>query len=204
MSRHNTTRFVRILIAVFLVVYIFVEYPYDFEITCAIIILYSLLLVVESIKFKKKRHEFIALGEQEHFHKKYLGNLLYIVFVICFVCFGPKLLELGILPAIRDNINLNIVAILTLPALTVLILRFLFEEKERIIYATEKGMLYGMENHEFYFWEDFKSYKHISNQKLLRLEKKNLKRLYISYEEEHFNEHKEEILTILDKKLTRE
>jgi len=204
MSRYSARRYIRILFAVFIGLYCFVEYTYDFEITCAIIILYSLILVIDSIQFRIKRHKFIELGEQEHFHEKYLGSLLYIVFLFCFVFFGPKLSALGFLPPIRDEFNTNLTAIVLLPGLITFILRFLFTEKENIVYATEKGILYGLETNEFYFWDDFKSYKHISDQKLLRFERNNSKRLYISYEEKYFNKHREVILTILDKKLTRE
>jgi len=204
MSRYRARRYIWILITVFLVVYVFVEYPYDVEIACAIIILYSLLLVVESMQFKKKRDQFIELGEQEHFDKKYIVSLLYYVFIICFIFFiGPKISGLGFLPPFRDELH-TLFWVLLVPGILINVLRVFFKVKENSIYATEKGLLYGMGNLEFYFWEDFKSYKHISNQKLFRIEKKNSKRLYISYEEEHFNKNREAILAILDKKLTRE
>lgn len=182
------------------------EYKYDFEILFSFSILYSLTILIESIRYRIRRDELIELGEEEHFHKKYIGYLISIAFVVfIYLSMTNEWLKgwLGEVSIFRDFHDAFYLVVL-IPQLIEFSIGFLFKEMGVFMYATKKGILYSMNTQEKYQWEDFNSYKIISDQKLLRFEKKNLKYLFISYEEKYFNKYREEILTILDKKLTRE
>lgn len=187
-----------------IVLYPFIGYKYDFQIIFSFSVLYSLAILIDSIRYRIRRDNLIELGEEEHFHKKYISYLFLILFVL-FIFFGvTRIEEFDIFPQMRKDYNINFSIIIFLPQLIQFILGIAFKEMGVFMYATKKGILYSMNTQEKYQWEDFNSYKIISDQKLLRFEKKNLKYLFISYEEKYFNKYREEILTILDKKLTRE
>lgn len=184
--------------------YFFIEYPYDIEIIFIISCIISIDILIKSIRFRIRRNNLIELGEQERFYGSWIGTLLFIAIIIALIFGIPKLEELGVLPEREERFHENFTFIVLMPQIIQFIIGIAFREMGQYMYVTEKGIIESMEVHESYLWEDFQSYGVLSDMKLIRFKKKNDKFLFIAYHEEHFNKHREHILTILGENLKRE
>ncbi|WP_431164594.1 hypothetical protein [Tenacibaculum halocynthiae] len=192
-------RMLGIIFAILSLLYIVIEYKYDYEILVFFSLSYSFFILVDSVRYLLKRKDLVEIGELEFFNKKYV-DFVYLLLLIFFIFFLlPKVLEFLKFKGLRNDFNFTL--IIFAPQLLQFIIGVFSKEVGTFLYITERGLLSSMDTRESYFWDDFINYKIINDQKLFRFEKKNNKYLFISYDEKYFENNKKEILGIIKQNL---
>jgi len=200
-------KYFQIPLVILTLAYMLVEIPYVVIFLWLGFGLISLNILINCIQFKSKRNDLIKLGLQENFNGGLLLGLILFFAVAVFVFFGTKMIQWDFFPVREKDLNPYFVMIIALPQLTQFVLRVLFKGFVEFVYITDQGILFNMNSSEHYLWKDFDSYALLPDLKLIRFRKeKDAKSdfFFVSYEEEHLNQHKEQILTILDENLKRE
>lgn len=194
----------RILILLFILCYIF-EYQYEEELIVSISVFTCLIIISNSFAFYKKKKKSIELGEPEYFSGSpwsvilLLGGLLVLIFYVI-----PWLNELNLFSGMKGEITLIHSISLLMPGITELIMSYLFTDMIIKYYATDEGLLKNLEAKEEMSWQDFYSFKIIESHNIIKFQKKSLEYFFIKYDEEYFSNHREEIISFLEKKVTRE
>lgn len=157
---------------------------------------------IEVVCFFVKRKSFIKLGERELFD----SNIRSIVKGFCFVAFLFFVLKFSNYTDIKPNdfsvffIGASETSKYFYAFLFVnLIMNFV--DDNMIFYVTKTGLLSKANYFEDYLWKEFKSYKLIEEQSLIRFTKKNDKFLFVKYEESYFQKRKIEITEVLNKNI---
>lgn len=207
MLNYSSIKYFQIALFLVGIAYLFVDIPYAIEILWLCSIVLSLNVLVSSIRFRIRRNHLIELGELERFHHGFVGFIVLIVIIALFGYFGPKISGLDIFPVREEKINPSFMTITLLPQLVRFVVGIAFKEMGDYLYITNRGILFSMNTKENFIWDDFTSYKILPDMQLLRFRKKKEpkeKFFFVSYHEDYFKEHREEILSILDKNLKSE
>ncbi len=169
----------------------------------AFIIPLVIIRFIEVVCFFVNRKKHIKLGKIEFFNDQ-LKSILINVLAICFLYLVIKYANnIDIKQTnfssffTRDN---NAFKYLFFVLFIHLIRTFVGDN--RVIYLTDRGLLTSVNYFEDYLWKDFKSYKLIKEQSLIRFTKKNDKFLFVKYEELYFDERNLEITEVLNKNIT--
>jgi hypothetical protein len=165
-------------------------------------------MLINGIRFRIRRNRLIELGEQEHFHNEILGVVYSILIIGGIILLGLLLSEWELLPKRDREADSYLTVIVFIPHVIRFLLGVAFKEVKDYLYITDHGILKSMNMNEIYQWNQFRSYKILHDQNLLRLRKskesKKPKYLFITYHDEYFKEHEAYILSILDKNLKSE
>ena len=202
--RIESLKYLKIILIFLVTLYFFVEYQYEGEILIFTIVLISFIIIHNGISFSKKEKDSIELGQKENFKSSHWFMLLFLAAFLVFIFYGiPKMNELDLFPESDRKLGVNVSFLILVPQMVELFMGLILSEMKAKYYATEVGLLKSLEPEEEMKWEDFYSFKLIESHNIIRFEKKNLKYFFIKYEEEYFNEYREEILSFLEKKLPR-
>ena len=196
-------RILGIIFGISVFAYMLIEYKYDIEVLTFFSFLYTFIILINSIKYLKRRKKLIELGELERFHRNYIEPIALIIFVLTLFFVLPRISEWMNIKILRSNFNENFVILVFLPQLIQFFVGIFSKEMGTYFYITEKGIISSMEVKETYFWEDFINYKLLEDQNLLSFKKKKGKNLFISYHKEYFEKNRNEILNTLDNKLKK-
>ena len=205
-SSKNLT-YIQIPLSIVTLTYLFFQIPFVLEF---LIVAYSILsigILVNGFRFKAKRDALLQLGIQENFNGSLLGGLILFFAVAVLVFFGTKLVQWDVFPTRASELSPYFVTIIAIPQLMQFLIRILFNGFVEYVYLTDNGVLFNMNATEHYLWKDFDSYAMLPDLKLIRFRKIKEDKpdfFFVAYEDKHLNEHKEQILAILDKNLQRE
>lgn len=200
----NSTRYLKIILFLQVILYFIIEYNYDEELIMLVAALISLGIIFNSISFSKKEKVSIELGEKEDFRNSIWFVIFILTFLFVFIFYlVPKMNELNLFQDTVRESKISIPLLLFIPKFIELFMSIIFSEMKVKYYATEDGLLRSLEAEEEIKWEGFYNFKIVDSDNIIRFQKKNLKYFFIKYDEEYFNEYREEILSFLNKKLTR-
>ncbi len=178
----------------------------DVNVSISIVLFLIYLLVgiriFEIVMFYNVKKKLIKLGEKELFTSKIWGILAALISII-FIYLSIKysyLLEYeanefnAYFWSSTKNSTTNFIIVLSF------FIRSLIDDN-RIFYLTQQGIITHGDYFEEYLWKDFKGFKVIEEQSLIRFTKKNDKFLFVKYKEPYFQENKKEVLSILNKNI---
>lgn len=206
MINSKNLKFILIPLSILTLVYMFMEIPFVLEFLWLGYGLISLNFIVNGFRFKTLRKEWTTLGKVENFNGELVSVLYTFLFVAIFAYLGTKLTDWGLVAKRSTEISPYFLLIIILPQFVQAIMIYVLNAGGQV-YLTEQGIVLSMNISERYVWNDLDSYAVLPDLKLIRFRKEKGKKtnfLFVSTDDDDFEQKKDQILAILDENLKRE
>lgn len=195
-----------ITVVAFLLFFIFslVEVKNSILLFLFFVILIASVKFFEVVYFFSIKKKLLRLGEVELFNDQ-LRSILISVLAVLFlyvVIKVPNYYEIKLTSFVGFFIGEHSYSKYLFAFLFINVIRT-FLDNNRVFYLTNKGLLCPANYFEDYIWQEFKGYKIIEEQSLIRFTKKNDKFLFVKYEESYFEKRNIGITEVLNKNLKR-